>query len=90
VPLPDIVTLAVSPQDAVVLTWLVEARVPVTFALRSAAAVTYPTTETVSLNYIMQRFSITPPEKFEYNIEPAIRSIRQLNVGDTISLNQLP
>jgi hypothetical protein len=83
------VTLAVAPQDAVVLSWLVEARIPITFALRSASAGTQLVqTDTVSLDYIMQRFAITVPEKFEYNIEPAIRSIRQLSVGETISLQQ--
>jgi len=88
-PRPDIVTLAVAPQDAVVLSWLVEARIPITFALRSASAGTQLVqTDTVSLDYIMNRFAITLPDKFEYNIEPAIRSIRQLSVGETISLQQ--
>jgi pilus assembly protein CpaB len=85
---PDIVTLAVAPQDAVVLTWLVEAHIPVTFALRSATVGTsLVPTDMVSLDYIMQRFSITVPEKFDFSIEPAIRSIRQLSVGSTIALN---
>jgi Flp pilus assembly protein CpaB len=88
-PRPDIVTLAVAPQDAVVLTWLVEARIPITFALRSASAPgSAVQTDTVSLDYIMQRFSIAVPEKFEFSLEPAIRSIRQLSVGDTISLDR--
>lgn len=87
-PRPDIITLAVSPQDAVVLTWMVEAGIPVTFALRSAAATSLVQTETVSLEYIMTRFGIEVPEKFEFNIEPAIRSIRQLEVGERISLTQ--
>lgn len=85
-PRPDIVTLAVAPQDAVVITWLVEARIPMTFALRSASAQSLVQTDTVSLQYIMERFSISVPDKFEYNFEPAIRSIRQLSVGNTISL----
>jgi pilus assembly protein CpaB len=85
-PRPDIVTLAVAPQDAVVLTWLVEAKIPITFALRSASATQLVQTDTVSLDYIMQRFRIEVPEKFDYNIEPAIRSIRQLSVGSSITL----
>jgi pilus assembly protein CpaB len=87
-PRPDIITLAVSPQDAVVLTWMVEAGIPVTFALRSSAATSLVQTETVSLDYIMTRFGIEVPEKFDFNIEPAIRSIRQLEVGERISLTQ--
>jgi pilus assembly protein CpaB len=85
-PRPDIITLAVSPQDAVVLTWLAEAGIPLTFALRSAASPTYPGTDAVTLDYIMTRFNIAVPEKFDYSIEPAIRNIRQLEVGNRISL----
>ena len=82
----DIVTLAVSPQDAVVLTWYVEAKIPFTFALRSAATTTLPQTDSVTLDYIMSRFNILIPEKFNYAIEPAIRTIRSLEAGDQITL----
>lgn len=82
----DIISLAVSPQDAVVLTWYVEAKTPFTFALRSAATTTLPQTDSVTLDYIMGRFNILVPEKFNYALEPAIRSIRRLEAGDEISL----
>lgn len=82
----DIVTLAVSPQDAVVLTYYVEAKLPFTFALRSAATTTLPQTEAVTLDYIMNRFNILVPQTFNYALEPAIRSIRRLEAGDEISL----
>jgi pilus assembly protein CpaB len=85
-PRPDIVTLAVSQQDAVVITYMVEAKIPLTFALRSAGDHSGIETQTVSLEVIMNRFQIEVPQKFEYNIEPAIRSIRQLSAGGTISL----
>jgi len=83
---PDIVTLAVSPQDAVVLAWFIEARIPFTFVLRSAVATALPQTDPVTLDYIMRRFNILVPEKFNYSIEPAIRSIRRLEVGEEIQL----
>lgn len=86
-PRPDIVTLAVSPQDAVVIAYLVESKIPITFALRAAGDHSGIETQTVSLQLIMNRFRIEVPEKFEYNIEPAIRSIRQLSVGNSISLS---
>jgi len=86
-PRPDIVTLAVSPQDAVVLTYMIESKIPVTFALRSAGDHSGIETQTVSLEVIMNRFRIEVPQKFEYGIEPAIRSIRQLSVGNSISLD---
>lgn len=83
---PDIVSLAVTPQDAVVLAWLVEAKVPVTMALRSAQDTSRVPTDDVTLDYIMTEFGIDLPGRRPYSIEPAIRSIRQLIAGDEISL----
>jgi Flp pilus assembly protein CpaB len=85
-PRPDIITLGVPPQDAVLLTWLVEARVPVTLALRSVNDASRSATTPVTLDYIMRTYSIEVPAKRDYSIEPAIRSIRQLIAGDTIRL----
>lgn len=87
IPRPDIIALAVSPQDAVVLTWYVEAGVPITFALRSASSTSLAETDPVTLDYILNRFRITLPDRLPYSIEPAIRSIRQLEVGTRIQLN---
>jgi pilus assembly protein CpaB len=83
---PDIITLAVTPQDAVILQWAVEARMPISFALRSARDTGGVPTDPVSLDYIMQQFNITVPVPRTYTIEPAVRSIRQLFVGNQISL----
>jgi Flp pilus assembly protein CpaB len=87
---PDIITLGVSPQDAVVLTWAVEARIPITLALRSASDTSRVPTTAVNLDYIMNEFSISVPVKRPYAIEPAIRSIRQLIAGDQIRLHDEP
>jgi Flp pilus assembly protein CpaB len=83
---PDIITLGVTPQDAVVLTWLIEARIPVTLALRSATDTSRVPTDPVTLDYLMTTFGIPLPGKTEFTIEPAIRSIRQLIAGEEISL----
>ncbi len=85
-PRPDIITLGVPPQDAVVLTWIVEAKLPITFALRSASDLSLIPTEDVTLNYIMTNFSISLPELAPFGIEPAITSIRQLFAGNQITL----
>jgi Flp pilus assembly protein CpaB len=86
-PRPDIVTLGVSPQEAVVLTWLIEAKVPVTLALRSASDTAQASTSEVTLDYMMGQYGISLPGKRPFSIEPAIRSIRQLEVGDQIQLS---
>lgn len=83
---PDIITLGVTPQDAVVIQWLIEARVPVSLALRSATDTARVATDDVTLDYIMTNFGIELPTRAPYTIEPAIRSIRQLIAGDQIQL----
>ncbi len=84
---PDIITLGVTPQESVVLAWAVEAKMPVTLALRAATDTSRTTTQDVNLDYILGTYNIDPPAKRQFTIEPAIRSIRQLIAGDEISLN---
>lgn len=84
--LPDLVTLAVTPQDAIVLTYFIEARLPITFALRSASTVALQETEPVTLRFILERYNIRVPDKLTFAVEPAIRSIRQLSAGNRIEL----
>lgn len=85
-PRPDIVTLGVTPQEAVVLTWLIEAKVPVTLALRSASDTARVGTSEVTLDYLMAQYGISLPGKRPFSIEPAITSIRQLVAGEEIQL----
>jgi len=84
--LPTVVTLGVSPQDAAVLVWAIEAKLPITLALRPATDNTTTTSQAVTLDYIMSAFQINPPGKRAYTIEPALRSIRQLLDESELSL----
>ncbi len=86
-PRPDIVTLGVTPQEAVVLTWYIEAKVPVTLALRSASDTARTSTSEVTLDYLMSQYGIDLPGKRPFTIEPAIRSIRQLIASPEIQLS---
>jgi pilus assembly protein CpaB len=83
---PTVVTLGVTPQDAVVLVWAVEAKLPITLALRSASDTSRTATQAVTLDYIMANFDINPPGKRQYTIEPALRSVRQLLQEEELSL----
>jgi Flp pilus assembly protein CpaB len=83
---PDIVTLGVTPQDAAVLTYAIEARLPINFVLRSARDTSRVATDPVTLDYIMTEFNIQLPGRRPYSIEPAITSIRQLLIGNTIGI----
>ncbi|MFW5696697.1 MAG: Flp pilus assembly protein CpaB [Phototrophicaceae bacterium] len=75
---PDIVTLAVTPQEAVILNWIMEAGIPFVFTLRAASDTSRVPTDPVTLDYIMNDYNITVPVKRAFSIEPAIRSIRQI------------
>ncbi|MCA0452510.1 MAG: hypothetical protein LCI00_00870 [Chloroflexi bacterium] len=86
VPPPNIVTLGVTPQYAVVLVWAIDAKLPVTLALRSVNDRSTQQTAPVTLDYMMQEFRIDVPARRDYTIEPAVRSIRQLVTGDIIDI----
>jgi Flp pilus assembly protein CpaB len=85
-PLPTVVTLGVTPQEAVVLVWAIEAKLPITMGLRSASDNARATTQAVTLDFILANFNINPPGKRQFTIEPALRSIRQLLDEDEVSL----
>jgi Flp pilus assembly protein CpaB len=87
---PDIVAIAVSPQEAVVLTFFIESRFPITFALRPANEIGIQNVAQVNLEYVLSQYRISLPRRLDYSVEPAIRSIRQLYVGDQIRLNPEP
>lgn len=75
-PAPDIITLVVSPQDALVLNYInrVVERQPgavvLTLALRSAGDTARVDTESVTLQYMFERFNIALPAKLNYGVGP--------------------
>jgi pilus assembly protein CpaB len=72
---PDIITLVVTPQDAVVLNYLVAAQVDLTFLLRSAGDTSQVDTESVTLQSLIDRFQIAIPALLEQGLEPPVRDI---------------
>lgn len=80
---PTLITLAVPVQDAVVLSWISEAGLPMTFVMRSARSQSLPDTNPVTMSYIMNAYNITVPPKFDYALEPAIRGVRGVTLLDT-------
>jgi Flp pilus assembly protein CpaB len=72
---PDIITLGITPQDAVVLTWALNSGVDINLALRSARDVPQVPTTSVTLQYMIETYNITIPPKLPYSLEPSIRSI---------------
>jgi Flp pilus assembly protein CpaB len=66
----DSLILMVSPQDSVVLMYLLQNDYIIDLALRSREDADQHLTEQVTLEYIMTRFRISPPNKLPYRLEP--------------------
>jgi len=77
---PDIVTLAVTPQDALVLLWLRQSGISSEMALRAANEEEADhLTEAVTLQYMLTRFNIAVPPKIDIVMEepPSVERIRR-------------
>jgi len=76
IPPPDILTLIVSPQDALVMKYFIDSDASFTMALRAAGDVSRVDTESVTLQYAIERFRISVPAQLAYGLEPAIRNLQ--------------
>jgi Flp pilus assembly protein CpaB len=79
--LPDIVTLVVSPQEAVELTYLVYSNIPLYLTLRNSADTARYDTVSATLQFLLSQHNITVPVKLAYSLTPRL---------DTLSLPFLP
>lgn len=70
--LPDVMTLMVTPQDAVTLNYLIFSGAKLTMALRSANDDTIARTDAVTLEYLLTRYNIPVPVKLPYGVEPRV------------------
>lgn len=85
---PEVITIAVQPQEATVLAWLTEARVPMTLTLRNARDQGRVQSAAVTLRYIVEQYQVQQPPKLPYALEPAIRSVRQIVTGTLVPFAQ--
>jgi Flp pilus assembly protein CpaB len=69
---PDIITLVVSPQDAITLNFLMLNRAQIALALRGAGDDQRIQTEAVTLQYLMDQYNIPVPAKLPYGMEPRV------------------
>ncbi|GAB4314982.1 MAG: hypothetical protein Kow00117_07090 [Phototrophicales bacterium] len=88
-PRPDMMTIAVSPQEAVMLTWLMDSGVPLNFVLRAAGDRSRVPTDMVTLQYVMDAFGITEPVPIDFTIIPNVRIRQSTTLVDFNPLNNL-
>ena len=66
---PDIVTLIVTPQEAVALEHLMKSDVDITLVLRSSGDTDPIDTEAVTFQYMLETYNIPIPAKLPYSLE---------------------
>jgi pilus assembly protein CpaB len=72
---PDVVTLIVTPQEALALNWAMKAGLDMVLTLRSPNDPTVSDeTDSVTLQYLIENFNITVPLKLPYGTEPRIEA----------------
>ena len=69
---PDVVTLIVTPQDALALNWALKSRADLMFTLRGPGDMTPTETTSVTLQYLLDNYSISIPTSLPYGPEPAV------------------
>ncbi len=69
---PDVITLVVSPQDAVTLNYLILNNARLSLAMRAADDTSTADTEAVTLQFLLDQYNIFVPAKQPYGLEPRI------------------
>lgn len=69
---PDIITLIVTPQDALALNWAIKVGADMTFTLRAPNDTEVTETTSVTLQYMIDNYEVTIPTKLPYQLEPRI------------------
>lgn len=73
--LPDVITLIVTPQDAITLNYLLYSGSQLTLALRSAEDDTRVQTEAVTLQFLLEQYNIPIPVKLPNGMQPSVNSL---------------
>lgn len=81
---PDLITLIVSPQDAVTLNWLIYAGSELTLALRSAGDDSIIATQAVTLEYLLNTYDIPVPTKLPFGLSPRVDSLVSPTIQDAL------
>jgi pilus assembly protein CpaB len=69
---PDIITLVVDPQDAITLTYMIYANIPLNLTLRRGGDEGRQATEAATLQFLLSQYSIPVPVKLAYGITPRL------------------
>lgn len=75
---PDIVTLMVAPQDAVMLTYLIYSGAEINLTLRNPSDQEFGTQpDAATLEYLLTQYNIPVPAKLPYSLQPRLDDLQQ-------------
>jgi pilus assembly protein CpaB len=72
---PDIITLIVTPQDALALNWAIKTGTHMTLTLRAPNDTEVTEVTSVTLQYLIETYNITIPTKLPYAQQPALEGL---------------
>lgn len=74
---PDVITLIVTPQDALALNYAMKSgAIDITLTLRGPGDPTQVPTDSVTLEYLFENYGIPKPAKLDYGLEPRLDVIK--------------
>jgi Flp pilus assembly protein CpaB len=79
------VTLAVTPQDALVLKYSEESGASIDLVLRPSGDTSIVDTKAVTLQYMFEQYQIEVPEKLPYGVTPPVVKLRTGAAGEVVS-----
>jgi pilus assembly protein CpaB len=85
---PDVITLIVSPQDAVTLNYLIYGGAQLTLVLRNPRDANVSATVAVTLSYLLDQYNIPIPVKLPYGIHPAVTALVPPSLPNDIPTQQ--
>jgi pilus assembly protein CpaB len=80
---PDNITLIITPQEAVNLTYLIDSGVEISFALRSAGDSTVIDTQSATLQFFLDDYAIPLPAKLPYGLAPRVDKVNDSGPGSS-------
>ncbi|MDP1545771.1 MAG: hypothetical protein Q8L87_07100, partial [Anaerolineales bacterium] len=72
---PDIITLIVSPQDSITLSYLIYTNAKISMSLRNPSDQTRLATEASTLQFLLSQYNIPVPAKLPYAMQPALTDL---------------
>lgn len=72
---PDLITLIVSPQDSITLTYLMYTNAQISMTLRNPSDQARQATEASTLQFLLSQYNIPVPAKLPYAMQPALSTL---------------